>query len=364
MCPEHRVRTKSYNVTMVVNEQDSKVISCQCHDCAASAGGCKHAVAFLMWVHRRSEEPACTSVECYWRKPTLSKVGTTLKYITVQQLSKKEIPHRPSVTSVYDGFLAEANKRNIHNCELLKHQNNFLHSGVMQFSLHCFIMKQSPDTKQDVDLVIEKMRDTFNKAAISEVEMATRKQNKSSLWYEMRYGRITASRAHEVSVCKTPDGSLIASIMGAKIPDSAAMRRGRDLESSVRKTVSSKLKKKITTCGLFITENYPMIAASPDGITNDAIIEIKCPTKAKTKESYLKNGNITKKFMAQVQLQMYATGYKKCFFCVADSEFEATKNVDIIVVPYDSAYISTLLPKLVTFWKNNVYPILYVNTSV
>ncbi|KAJ0173001.1 hypothetical protein K1T71_011177 [Dendrolimus kikuchii] len=33
----------------------------QYHDCAASQGGCKHAVALLMWFHRRSEEPSCTS---------------------------------------------------------------------------------------------------------------------------------------------------------------------------------------------------------------------------------------------------------------------------------------------------------------
>ncbi|CAH2000880.1 unnamed protein product [Acanthoscelides obtectus] len=74
MCPEHKVRSKAYNVTMVINENESEIISCQCHDCAASAGGCKHVVAFLMWVHRRSEEPPSTLVECYWKKPTLSRV--------------------------------------------------------------------------------------------------------------------------------------------------------------------------------------------------------------------------------------------------------------------------------------------------
>lgn len=41
----------------------------------------------------------------------------------------------------------------------------------------------------------------------------------------MRYGCITASKAYEVSVCLTPDGSLMASIMGAKIPDTAAMKK-------------------------------------------------------------------------------------------------------------------------------------------
>lgn len=33
-------------------------------------------------------------------------------------------------------------------------------------------------------------------------------QSKSSNWYKIRYGRITASRLYEASRCKTPDGSL------------------------------------------------------------------------------------------------------------------------------------------------------------
>lgn len=102
----------------------------------------------------------------------------------------------------------------------------------------------------------------------------------------MRYGRITVSKAHEVSVCHTPDGSLVATIMGAKVPDTVAMKRGRNLELAVRKTVSNKLKKKIMSCGLYLCQENPMIASSPDGLMKDAVIEIKCPSKAKTKENY------------------------------------------------------------------------------
>ncbi|GBP61533.1 hypothetical protein EVAR_44004_1 [Eumeta japonica] len=34
---------------------EEAVKSIECHDCVASQGGCKHAIAFLMWIHRRSE---------------------------------------------------------------------------------------------------------------------------------------------------------------------------------------------------------------------------------------------------------------------------------------------------------------------
>nr|CAH7743492.1 unnamed protein product [Callosobruchus chinensis] len=41
-----------------------------------------------MWVHRRSEEPSCTEVQCFWPKSRLSRVGTTLKFISAKDLSK------------------------------------------------------------------------------------------------------------------------------------------------------------------------------------------------------------------------------------------------------------------------------------
>ncbi|GBP91591.1 hypothetical protein EVAR_54560_1 [Eumeta japonica] len=130
VCPEHKVRSKPYTVTIIVDEKNSVIISSQCHDCAASAGGCKHAVAFLMWLHRRSEEPSCTQVQCYWKK------------------------------------------------------------------------------------------------LVKKVEEYTRHQSSSSLWHELRFGRITASKAYEVKMYKS-DGSLVSLIMGGNIPETPAMKRGK-----------------------------------------------------------------------------------------------------------------------------------------
>ncbi|KAF5297852.1 hypothetical protein FQR65_LT19661 [Abscondita terminalis] len=90
VCPEHKVHAKPYSATVVVDEQDNVFRSAQCFDCAASAGGCKHAVAFLMWLHSRSEEPSCTQVSCYWQKSKLSQVGTKLKFILASELVKEK----------------------------------------------------------------------------------------------------------------------------------------------------------------------------------------------------------------------------------------------------------------------------------
>ncbi|XP_026322183.1 uncharacterized protein LOC113231862 [Hyposmocoma kahamanoa] len=107
ICPEHKVRLKQYTVTVLVDEQEEKVKSALCEDCPAAAGGCKHAVAFLMWLHRRTEEPACTSVECYWKKSNLAKVGSTFKIINAKDMSKRKYQDPVSNTSVLIEFMDE-----------------------------------------------------------------------------------------------------------------------------------------------------------------------------------------------------------------------------------------------------------------
>lgn len=102
--------------------------------------------------------------------------------------------------------------------------------------------------------------------------------------------------------------------MGAKTPDTHAMKRGRKLESSVIKTVQNILKKRVKPCGLFLSPQYPMIAASPDGICKDAVIEVKCPTSENTETNYIRNGNISEKYLAQIQVQMFVTKMRKGYF--------------------------------------------------
>lgn len=55
-----------------------------------------------------------------------------------------------------------------------------------------------------------------------------------------------------------------------------------------------------------------MITATPDGIYNDSLIEIKCPTSYKSECNCIKIGVINKKNIGQVQLQIN-TCVKKTF---------------------------------------------------
>ncbi|CAH2013279.1 unnamed protein product [Acanthoscelides obtectus] len=70
--PEHRVKSKQHHGSFECDEKEEKAAKLEWSGCAAQGGGCKHCGALLMWLHRRSEEPSCTSVKCYWTNARLS----------------------------------------------------------------------------------------------------------------------------------------------------------------------------------------------------------------------------------------------------------------------------------------------------
>lgn len=364
ICPEHKVHSKPYSVTLIVDEQEDDVLQVTCHDCPASTGGCKHAVAFLMWCHRRSEEPSCTSVQCYWKKSTLSKVGSSIKIMTTKEMTKKKVKSAETSIgdSVVEDFLIECKKRKNTSCQYLKHENDYVCKKTNTLSLHYLMCSNNTN---ECDDFLNQIAKVFNDINIRNVEKETRNQHKSGLWYELRYGRITASKCFEVSRCKTTDGSLVATILGGRTIETTAIKRGRMLEDSVRKSVEKKLGKKIEKCGLFISEENPMIAGSPDGICEkNTTIEIKCPSTKKTENKYIKDGAITKQYYAQVQVQMYCANVNKSYFCVASSGFEKDNKVNIIEIAYDQIYVSKLLHSVISFWKRNIFPILYETVQI
>lgn len=201
--------------------------------------------------------------------------------------------------------------------------------------------------------------------ACEEAAIATLEQSDCPLWYELRYGRITASKAYDAAHCNTLDGTLTQTILGAsKLRDTDAMKRGRLLESSVLKEVEKIYKIRINKCGLKLNSAYPIMGASPDGESSVYSIEIKCPTSGKATRRYISSGNkVTAKYMAQVQLQMHFSNKLKALFCVAHTDFETTKKVPILEVNYDKQLCENLLEKCNIFWNKAIFPKLCMNRT-
>ena len=126
---------------------------------------------------------------------------------------------------------------------------------------------------------------------VTAVEMETKGQSKSNLWFTYRAGRITASRMK--SACHTdpshPSQSLIKAIAYPEAYKfiSKATSWGCQHEKHAREFYSEQMMRghcgfAVHECGLFLNPKWPYLGASPDGVVtcsccSKGVVEIKCP---------------------------------------------------------------------------------------
>lgn len=355
--PEHKINAKNYVVSCKINEKEHNILEVMCQDCAASEGGCKHAVAFVMWLYRRSEEPSPTDKVCYWKKSVLSGATTTKKFVTIADFGSRNdtsLSINEGHNLVYDKYINEAKKRKIENCITRYHIDDPLKkSAALHYLKHQFMATSLDKVAQEF---INFCKVNMTPELLKTIEMETRNQSESKLWMEMRYGRITASKAYEVAHCHKKDGVLVEKILGAKVFQTKAMKRGLKLEDLVIEELKKKTKKSYKKAGLFLSREIPIIGASPDFITDDSVIEIKCPSFEKTFLNYIDNeGKIKEKPLYQIQLQMHLAEKKTAVFVVANHDFETTKKITVKVVAYDKNLVEKIIYDVMQFWSDAVF---------
>lgn len=91
-----------------------------------------------MYLHRKSEESSVTSVDCYWKKPKLSGIGTSIKFMNTKDLFppknvKKQTINKIEVTKLFEDVIELGRKNNI-NCQL--GQYNYYLSVISNLSIH------------------------------------------------------------------------------------------------------------------------------------------------------------------------------------------------------------------------------------
>lgn len=127
------------------------------------------------------------------------------------------------------------------------------------------------------------------------------------------------------------------------------------MEPKVRQIVATKQNIIIKESGLILNKDYPLFGASPDGISEEFVVEIKCPFSKKNFKNYIRDGEVTKKYMAQIQLQMLFAEKTMGLFCIAHEDFETSNNVDIYIVDYNEQFCSQLMDRSLSFWKKSVF---------
>lgn len=193
-----------------------------------------------MWLHRRSESPASTEVDCYWKKSVLARVTDQGSFLPLSEMYQPKADVQVS-DSLGDRVLKRFLDSDQENCQLHLH---FSEKDKNFGSIHS-LASEHPKTSFAGDSVgfLQYARTMLTDDLLKTIEEKSRNQSEAPYWFEMRYGRVTASKIFEVSRCTTPDGSLVSRILGlGSFKGNLATRRGIKLEQDVIQKVETEKK--------------------------------------------------------------------------------------------------------------------------
>ena len=127
-------------------------------------------------------------------------------------------------------------------------------------------------------------------------------------------------------------------------PVTKAMQHGLDFEDEARRFLELELNTDIMRPGICLSDCNRW-ASSPDGLTADATVEIKC-VSPKVQVSYLLDGALPDAYMAQVHGQMIVTGRQKAIF------LSYCPGLDPFLVRVEpTAFTDSLRVALELFWE-------------
>ena len=212
-------------------------------------------------------------------------------------------------------------------------------------------------------------RTTVTEAGAGVIESSTRLQHKSAAWKAERQLRLTASSAHRVCNVKKNKQVYAESLFrGTSLEHVAAVRWGRANESAALREYEAVTGHKVDPSGLRVSVEKPFLAASPDGVCADRLVEVKCPYRKEVRESadikssgYLplvmdENRAVRLRenhpYYYQVQLQLYVTKYQLCDFVVY-----TPSDMCIVTVDRDDAFIEDMVAKMSAFYEEFYKPV-------
>jgi putative phage-type endonuclease len=180
-------------------------------------------------------------------------------------------------------------------------------------------------------------------------------------WHQLRLGRVTASRVADI-MAKTKTGVsasrqnylielALQRVTGTIEPTytNDAMAWGTATEPQARVAYEVKT-------GNFVDQiafvNHPTIewfGCSPDGlVSNDGLIEIKCPNSA-THWATIKDGKPPTKYLIQMQTQMAVTNRQWCDFVSFDPRMPERSQLFICRVERDKTMIDEIESEVMKF---------------
>ena len=187
-------------------------------------------------------------------------------------------------------------------------------------------------------------------------------QQRTDEWYNIRLGRVTASRVHDL-LAQTKSGystsrkNYMMELMVERLTDTkqesytnAYMQHGIDNEPIARVAYEKVIDGLVHEVGFVMHPAIPMFGCSPDGfVGDDGLCEIKCPNTAQHIDAILHG--FPSRYQAQVQAQMACTERLWCDFVSYDPRMPENMQMIRIRVNRDNQYIENRENEVEDFLK-------------
>lgn len=186
-------------------------------------------------------------------------------------------------------------------------------------------------------------------------------EQQSAEWFAARIGRVTASRVADV-IARTKSGysasraNYLAELVAERLSGTraegftnSAMQWGTDQEPEARLAYEFRTDEEVEEVGFVQHPVIAMSGASPDGlVSDDGLIEIKCPNTATHIETLL-TGIIPGKYETQMLWQMACTGRDWCDFASFDPRLPEAMRLYVKRFYRDNERIAELEDEVRTF---------------
>jgi putative phage-type endonuclease len=185
-------------------------------------------------------------------------------------------------------------------------------------------------------------------------------EQRTEEWFAARCGKVTASRVADI-IAKTKTGystsrdnylaQLVCERMTGKPAESysnSAMQWGTDTEPFARAAYEARMDLLVTEVGFIDHPWIPMSGASPDGLANEGMVEIKCPNTA-THIDTLLSRIVPAKYITQMMWQMACADRPWCDFVSFDPRLPEKHQLFIKRINYDPEMVNLLENSVIQF---------------
>ena len=184
-------------------------------------------------------------------------------------------------------------------------------------------------------------------------------EQRSEEWFSLRMGKMTgsnfpmlmpSSRQKDEDLNETQFKYLLEKACELLTGDrkesfsNSSMQWGTDHEDEALEYYELETLRIVNQVGFYEIDKF--IGDSPDGITDDRAIEIKCPNSTTHLTYLLDPSKLVKAYNWQCYAHMWATGLNKCDLISYDPRFPEGKKIVIVTIEKDSESMDALKKRI------------------